>query len=237
MSSTTVAFAWLVFNHDAPLCAVFAEFVGDVAVLVVVAAVACVLLVCWYGAFAQCSFLTQVSAVRAVDHRFPINASRTVGLSDDSCRWLPRAGFFSSLDGLSARNRAKKTGCKVAKLVSCWCLSLCFGLVLVPPLLGAWFFFFGFSSFSGRPKKRSLSSCDRGRRTGETSGRKQWAPTQEPKCSGIPVRTLAWSSSSGSSRSSSSSLFFISAVEGNHCGGFSRCPHLCWRCHSSNPEI
>ena len=29
---------------------------------------------------------------------------------------------------------------------------------------------------------------------------------------------------------------FISAVEGTHCGGFSGCLHLCWRCHSSKAE-
>ena len=64
------------FIHDAPLCAELADFVGDVAGLIVVTAVARVLLLCWYDAFAQCSFFTQVSAVRAVDHRFLIKSAR-----------------------------------------------------------------------------------------------------------------------------------------------------------------
>ena len=67
---------------------------------------------------------------------------------------------------------AKPVSCALGFLLACWWLSLCFGLVLVPPLLGAWAFVWLFFFFRGAPRRE-------GRRV------KAGAPTQEPVSSGF----------------------------------------------------
>ena len=187
------------------------------ATLIIVTAAVCVLLVYSSDAFV-CSFSLSRQVQFLVCQRTQVFKShgpmceQTVGQSDDSCLWLPRASvpldgrtapsWLTRAQGRRPENRAKVNGKNSGQTLSLFWPPV--GCPLVarsgPGALGSlsWvgscasslFLFFLIFLFGRCPKERSLPACDRGRHIpapGREGRRvKAGAPTQEPVISGIP---------------------------------------------------